>query len=50
MVWAAAFTLLAALWGGYAYFNEVQWLPVMLGLGTGVLLAAFGQEMASKSS
>lgn len=39
------FVVVGLLWAGYLYSFEFQWLPIALGLGTGVMLTAWAIEI-----
>ena len=39
--WPSAFAILGVLWAGYLYYYSPDWLSIMLGVGTGCLLAGF---------
>ena len=45
--WLSTFAVLGLAWAGYLYFNEFQWWPVAIGLGTGVLLTAWAIDITS---
>jgi len=43
-VWWALAIMLIVLWGGYFYFNAPDWWGVLLGLGSGSMLATWAIE------
>lgn len=45
MGWLLAAAILAINWIGYLYFFEPDWLSVMLGLGTGCVLACWAIDI-----
>lgn len=44
-VWAPVFTILAALWGASLFYFSLDWHSVLLGLGTGAVIAGWAVEM-----
>lgn len=42
--WWMGWTVLAALWIGQGYFDGFDWVQLLLGVGTGAMLAAWAIE------
>lgn len=44
-IWWAAWAVIAMLWLGYALFVGFDWPSILLGAGTGIILAAWATDL-----